>query len=558
MLKKLFGFFLAAVILAGCESDDSEGMVGEVFKEEVFTLHRHFFEVPASGGTFSVEVASNIEYAVTIPEAFQPWIAALPKSRAVTSAGYRFSVAENTDLETREGYVLFAGQSLADTVYVWQAAGAETPAGEFPQTEYTVNYQGASQTIEFTVPVAWQASISYDEGAAEWLSVSAMDGEAGVTTLVATATENLVEIMRKAYIDIAYGSKTQRLTVTQDAKLGENTDITNKFNPEFAQVLQEKGYIQDANHITWGEVNKTTDIRVKESQLTSLQGIEYFTALGLLSCGNNQLTGLDVSKCTELHELYCGGNQLTALDVSKNTNLARLDCYENQLTKLDISKNIKLDYLDCAYNQLTDLDVSMNTELVKLRCQANQLTKLDIGTNVELAYLICRNNPFTKLDVSKNAKLEYLDCANNQLTELDLSRNTELISLICTSNKFTELDVSKNLALETLHCYLCSELTTLDVSMLTKLTSLSCRNTKLAKLDVSKNTELTDLDCLGCQLTSLDVSKNKKLTELKCHNNPGNGTVFPLTAWFGESNMPDLLEEEWTYGGKHITLQIQQ
>ncbi|MBQ3585497.1 MAG: leucine-rich repeat domain-containing protein, partial [Synergistaceae bacterium] len=88
--------------------------------------------------------------------------------------------------------------------------------------------------------------------------------------------------------------------------------------------------------------------------ISSLNGIEYFTALRVLQCEYNQLTTLNVSNNTVLTGLYCNGNQLTALDVSNNIALTHLDCcYNHQLTKLDVSKNTALMVLRCSDNQLT-------------------------------------------------------------------------------------------------------------------------------------------------------------------------------------------------------------
>ncbi len=70
-----------------------------------------------------------------------------------------------------------------------------------------------------------------------------------------------------------------------------------------------------------------------------------------LSCLNNQLTALDVSKNTVLTELLCHENQLTALDVS-NTALTTLYCHNNQLTTLDVSKNTALSWLECYGNNI--------------------------------------------------------------------------------------------------------------------------------------------------------------------------------------------------------------
>jgi Leucine-rich repeat (LRR) protein len=71
-----------------------------------------------------------------------------------------------------------------------------------------------------------------------------------------------------------------------------------------------------------------------------------------LSCGNNELTALDVSGSTGLTELSCYFNQLTGLDVSKNTALIRLDCSNNQLINLKVN-DTALGNLDCSNNKLT-------------------------------------------------------------------------------------------------------------------------------------------------------------------------------------------------------------
>ena len=97
------------------------------------------------------------------------------------------------------------------------------------------------------------------------------------------------------------------------------------------------------------------------------------TALVSLSCGQNQLTALDVSQNTALTELFCNENQLTALDVSQHTALTDLECSNNQLTALDVSQDTALEILSCEQNQLTSLDLSSNTNLRVLYAEDNRL-----------------------------------------------------------------------------------------------------------------------------------------------------------------------------------------
>ena len=211
----------------------------------------------------------------------------------------------------------------------------------------------------------------------------------------------------------------------------------------------------------------------EEGKLTDLSGIEWFTGLTYLSCNDNNLTELDVSKNTALETLSCSGNQLTTLDVSANTALEYLRCRSNQLMTLDVSANTALRWLWCEDNQLAALDVSKNTALDILYCERNQLAELDVSGCTALGTLFCFSNQLRSLDVSKNTALEWLWCEGNQLTSLDVSANRLLEDLDCSSNQLMTLDVSANRSLRHLSCS-SNQLTTLDVSANTALTYLSC------------------------------------------------------------------------------------
>ena len=201
------------------------------------------------------------------------------------------------------------------------------------------------------------------------------------------------------------------------------------------------------------ELTAVKDMRLIRRSIGDLKGIEHFTALTKLLCGDNQLTSLDVSANTALKQLYCMNNPLTALDVSKNTALTDLNCINTQRASLDVSKNTALTSLLCGDNQLTSLDVSKNTALTSLLCAKNQLASLDVSKNTTLEELSCWGNQLTSLDVSANTALKDLDCGQNQLTSLDLSANPKLSFSHCSTNNNTyrlTLDASRTLDLTTL------------------------------------------------------------------------------------------------------------
>ena len=278
------------------------------------------------------------------------------------------------------------------------------------------------------------------------------------------------------------------------------------------------------------EIAAVTQINVKGRGISSLTGIQYFTAMTFLDCGSNDLTSLDVSTNTALEILFCTTNQLKELDLSKNTALRTLSCGDNKFTSLDLRKNTALKVLSCGSNyqlqsinvrnlkSLKDINLSGDTALETLSCSGCALTKLEVSSCTALTHLSCYNNDLTELRVYNNKQLTYLDCDDNQLTSLGVSCNTALETLNCCKNQLTTLYMDKNTALKELRCY-DNQLTNLDVSANTALTTLDCDDNALTELDVSANTALTTLNCSGNNLFELDVSKNTGLEYLRCYSN---------------------------------------
>ncbi len=159
---------------------------------------------------------------------------------------------------------------------------------------------------------------------------------------------------------------------------------TNFPDTVFRAYVQKEFDTNNDSVLSEAEIAGAKEIKAYSSKISSLKGVEHFTALETLECGGNKLTELDVSKNTALEKLIAFGNPLTQLDVTKNTALASLDCSHNQLSQLDVTKNTALAILNCSHNQLTQLDVTKNTLLIDLFCPRNQLTSLDLSHNPKL------------------------------------------------------------------------------------------------------------------------------------------------------------------------------
>lgn len=195
--------------------------------------------------------------------------------------------------------------------------------------------------------------------------------------------------------------------------------------------------------ITNDEINSIDKIKVDKKAISSLKGIEFFTALTILSCIENQLTSLDLSNNIALTQLSCWSNLLTSLDVSNCTELTFLACESNRLTSLDVSKCTALTEFRCDHNQLSSLDVTHNISLKYFTCSNNQLASLDVTHNIAITFLGCNDNQLTSLDVTHNTVLKGLDVQSNHLIYLDVSKNTALGSMMCWSNSIFGTNMDK-------------------------------------------------------------------------------------------------------------------
>ncbi len=190
------------------------------------------------------------------------------------------------------------------------------------------------------------------------------------------------------------------------------------------------------NRLSDAEIASVRAINCSNKFISSLTGIEYFTALEELNCWYNSITALDLSQNTALKKLNCGYNEITVLNLNRNSLLEELECGQNPLTSLDLWGNPGLKRLYAATVPLTTLDLTSNTELVEVQVCKNVpgLSSLILGHHDQLETLICFGNSLSEidvsncpalvhLDVSMNPQLEKLDCSSHQLETLKVSNS---------------------------------------------------------------------------------------------------------------------------------------
>jgi Leucine-rich repeat (LRR) protein len=154
----------------------------------------------------------------------------------------------------------------------------------------------------------------------------------------------------------------------------------------------------------------TQTISVSNKNIANLSGIQYFTSLTYLNCGDNSLTSIPTLP-----------NSITYLNCFNNTHITSLPTLPSSLT-----------YLDCSDNFLTSLPL-LPSSLDTLNCNSNSLTGLPALPS-SLIYLACSQNALASLPTLPSA-LTYLNCDGTSLTSLPELPNS-LVTLFCEANIF--------------------------------------------------------------------------------------------------------------------------
>ena len=146
-------------------------------------------------------------------------------------------------------------------------------------------------------------------------------------------------------------------------------EIDEEHFPDDSFRLYVKQFDKDDNGVfSAEELTSVSEILIHGRGIKDLTGIQYFTALKILRCYDNQITDMQVSALKKLVELDCSDNPIKELDVSKNTYLEVLICGNTYLKTLDLSGNPLLKQLMCeqycdGWNELTSVNVSFSPAL---------------------------------------------------------------------------------------------------------------------------------------------------------------------------------------------------
>ncbi len=344
--------------------------------------------------------------------------------------------------------------------------------------------------------------------------------------------------------------KATKLNVERDNEIICSIDEKTFPDASFRQFVSNKLDLNHDKKLSKVEIGKVKSIRIgyekgeKTEDMKSIQGVEVFTSLELLSINGTQLEKIALGQMDSLKDFAYLGSQsgkdigpLKKLDLSRCKNLKSMLLDNTDLKDLDLSKIGSLESLHISLLPLKYLDLSANTQLQSLYVDTcSDLDEVKFGKNSALQYvtilvsgisklnlsqcanllnLTCHQTNLSSLDVSKNTKLETLSVIMCKISKIDISKNTKLMGISFDETKIESIDLSQNHELKYLSMWE-SDLKSIDLSHNPLLTDLDVSATKLAELDVSNCHALETLCCSGDEISELNVSNNPNLQNVFC------------------------------------------
>ena len=421
-------------------------------------------ELGAEGGTFTIELKSNIDFSYEIKGDWIKYVS----TKAYSDKTLTFTAEPNDGVQKREGSVTVKGGEFSETVKVYQSG--EEPTLIITQNEYNLEAEGGNIAVEVSSNVAVTMTIPEN---VNWITENK-------TKSVSTSTFHLDVAANETYearsAEITFSNEESGLSekVTVNQKGGDKENFVHfEDSPELEAYLIGEFDLDGDGRLSEEEASRVTSINLDNTDIefTSLKGIEYFVNLQELrasgeyymydeSVGYEQwqqreqkISGtVDLTKNTKLCHIWMRRHRITDLKLPKTQTITLIEIYDNLLTEINVSQCPRLNDLSISNNRLSNLDISENPEIMSLFASSNQLAEIDLSHNRKLSGLELAANQLTSIDLSANTNLSYLNLNYNNLSYLDVSKLSNLRSLYCADNhNLKYLVVSREQTIENIY-----------------------------------------------------------------------------------------------------------
>ena len=207
------------VIISGNELKDTVHIF-QAQKDQLI-LTQNTYNITSEKQDILVELKTNVDYDITIPDSVSSWISLL-ETKASRTDRLNLSIAANEETDARSALVLIKDKNsdLADTLYINQA---QKDAFFFVQNEYNAKAAGETIVVELLhnlSPYSYQIYMSNKDS--EWLNVIPMPSSKALTNekmqIIVSPNESLESRSGKIIFNSRETNLSDTITVHQAAR----------------------------------------------------------------------------------------------------------------------------------------------------------------------------------------------------------------------------------------------------------------------------------------------------------------------------------------------------
>ncbi|MBQ6347481.1 MAG: Ig-like domain-containing protein [Clostridia bacterium] len=343
-------------------------------------------------------------------------------------------------------------QSSKKSVVAVSADGLVTARRKGTATVTVTTHNGRQASVEVTVKAApRKVTLSADRlelkpGASKTLAATLPASAASWAMTWSSSDETVATVSAKGRVKaVAEGTATITATAFNGVSASCEVEVA-----EYFYIPIDKAHFPDDNFRAYVAMNfdPDGDMRLYRQEISAIKKIDLdFDDDETHDDGILTLKGIEYF--TVLEELRCGNHALEEIDVSQNKALNYLSCVDNCIRTIDVTQNTELEFLDltCTWDLECHLDLSNCPKLKVLACEESGLTGVTIANlpKLEVAdFLWC--DGITKLDISGCGKLKRLRVPGGDdfgdLDYLNIDGCVSLAEMHCVNNKLKTLDVS--------------------------------------------------------------------------------------------------------------------
>lgn len=143
----------SAVIKIKCATLEKSFLIKQKQKDAI-VLTSSKIEVNDKGGEISINVKSNVPFEYEIEESTKVWLTPKTLTRSLTTSTLHFMVAENADVQKRQGIIKFHHGSTYESIEIYQEG--VIPTLILTQNEYVVSDAGEEIKVELKNNVPYE------------------------------------------------------------------------------------------------------------------------------------------------------------------------------------------------------------------------------------------------------------------------------------------------------------------------------------------------------------------------------------------------------------------